>query len=119
MYQAESERDIRLLQTIETAVVLTTLLTLLLEATVIFRPAVRRLTEERRKLVAAEAHTRLILDNSHDAILLVRNGEVTEANPAANRLWQCRPEAIIVGRKWDNLFAQLTMALMGTLTSRC
>lgn len=112
-YQAESEADIRLLQTIETGVLITTLLTLLLEGTLIFSPAVARIVAERLKLVDAEAHTRLILDNSHDAILMITNNEIIEANPAANRLWRCGHLQHLVGREWLHLFCAPDESLDG------
>ncbi|MFC1685116.1 diguanylate cyclase domain-containing protein [Pseudomonadota bacterium] len=58
-YQRESETDIARLQTLETIVLLTTLLTLLMEALFIFRPMVRRVREEKNKLIEAAEKLRL------------------------------------------------------------
>lgn len=58
-YQHESEADIERLQSLETVVLIMTLITLMLEALFIFRPMVRRVREEKNRLMETAEKLRL------------------------------------------------------------
>lgn len=102
-YQREIEEDFADLRHLETAVFATTLAVLALEALFIFRPMVRRVQQERRKLMRAEAFNRSVLDHSHDAIVTIdRHGDVVSANPAVAAIFGI-PRDEIVGRPFSRL----------------
>jgi len=104
-YQGESEQEIGRLQHLETGVLAITLTVLCLEALFIFRPMVRRVADERAKLIAAEEYVRSILDHGYDGIATIDEvGRVEEVNPALERLVG-RPRASILGQPFTELFA--------------
>ncbi len=87
VYQHESETEIARLQAAEDAVFATTVVVLGLEALLIFGPMVRRVSQERVKLIAAESYVRNVLDHCYDAVLVIApDGRIEDANPAAGRL---------------------------------
>jgi len=97
VYQAESEAEIARLQRTENMVLAATLIALILEALLIFRPMVQRVARERSRLVAAESYVRSVLDHCYDAVLVIApDGRIEEANPAATRLLG-RSRATLIG----------------------
>lgn len=96
VYQAESEAEIARLQRTENMVLAATLIALVLEAVLIFRPMVQRVASERSRLVAAESYVRSVLDHCYDAVLVIApDGRIEAANPAATRLLGCQHSALI------------------------
>lgn len=103
-YQGESEREIARLQHLETGVLVVTLAVLCLEAAFIFRPMVKRVADERAKLIAAEEYVRSILDHGYDGIATIDEaGRVEAVNPALERL-AGRASAGIIGHPFTELF---------------
>jgi len=87
VYQRESEAEIASMQAAEDLVFAATILVLGLEALFIFGPMVRRVSQERAKLIAAESYVRSVLDHCYDAVLVIApDGRIESANPAAGRL---------------------------------
>lgn len=102
-YQREIEDDFADLRHLETAVYAATLVVLALEALLIFRPMVRRVQQERRKLSRAETYNRSVLDNCHDGIVTIdRHGDVVSANPAVAAIFGI-PRDEVVGRPFSHL----------------
>jgi PAS domain S-box-containing protein len=102
-YQREIEADFADLRHLETAVFAATLGVLALEALFIFRPMVRRVQQERRRLVRAEAYNRSLLDNCHDGIVTIdRHGDVVSANPAVAAIFGI-PRDEVTGRPFSQL----------------
>ncbi len=97
VYQAESEAEIDRLQRTENMVLAATLIALVLEALLIFRPMVQRVAVERSRLIAAESYVRGVLDHCYDAVLVIApDGRIEAVNPAATRLLGI-PQGTLIG----------------------
>lgn len=87
-YQRYTENEINRLQFADNVVLWMTLVVLIAEGVLIFRPLARRMATEMEKLRDAEAYTRSILDHAPHGILTVDSkGAITSLNPSAERLF--------------------------------
>jgi PAS domain S-box-containing protein len=87
-YEREATQKVLRLERLEVGVLAATLLTLLLEALFIFRPAARELQKRSQQLGESEARFRSTFDNAAIGMALVSTeGKLLEVNDAVIKLW--------------------------------
>jgi len=99
----ENQRHLAI--TVEVAILLLTLTTLVLAGLFVFRPMVKLIVEENELLMASERRLMAVFDTVGEAIFSAgENGEILSVNSEAARLWEYEIKDLI-GQSVDCLFS--------------
>jgi PAS domain S-box-containing protein len=119
----ESEAEQSFLLLAQAAVFFCTMLTLLLTGCLIFRPMVKKIVEETRRLTGSERRLSAVFNTVSEAIFSADDkGRILSVNPEAARLWGYEIKDLL-GQSLDHLFsspgffeeARKQCALSGTM----
>lgn len=95
VYQSESEAEVASLERLALTVLATTLVVLLLEGLLVFRPMSVRIRRHTERITAAEAWLRSVVDNVLVGVLTVdERGRITSCNRTGAALFGYRPEQV-------------------------